>query len=282
VAVDDTATQFLYDGVNVIQERADLSSQVVNASYLTGFAIDEVLSRTEASAKSEYLRDRVGNTIALANANLSLSTQYQYEPYGASTRSGSADQNNITFAGRNADGAGLIYMRARYYDPETGQFLSEDPLGLSGGLANLYSYVGGDPVNNIDPMGLAAGAGNAALCAKAREDLGRCRRRQEKCYKGAGGMGPLDVGHQRTWNQAEAACLDAMRRIKVYCEPDSGGGPPTPLASSPVPSSNSSPVPDSSASGSPRPLILFTPGVGPVLLPEFIPIFPELPIFIVP
>jgi len=46
-------------------------------------------------------------------------------------------------------------MRARYYDPDLGRFLSEDPIGISGGL-NLYAYAGNDPVNLWDPSGASA------------------------------------------------------------------------------------------------------------------------------
>lgn len=45
-------------------------------------------------------------------------------------------------------------MRARYYDPATGTFISADPLGSLGSGQNLYGYVGGDPVNFVDPLGL--------------------------------------------------------------------------------------------------------------------------------
>jgi RHS repeat-associated protein len=57
-------------------------------------------------------------------------------------------------AGREYDQATkLYYMRARYYDPALGRFLSEDPNGTSGGL-NLYAYSSNDPVNTRDPTGL--------------------------------------------------------------------------------------------------------------------------------
>ncbi len=52
-----------------------------------------------------------------------------------------------------AEPSGLIYMRNRYYDPTTGRFTQEDPIGLAGGM-NLYGFVGGDPVNHTDPFGL--------------------------------------------------------------------------------------------------------------------------------
>ena len=54
-----------------------------------------------------------------------------------------------------AEGDNLYYMRARYYDAHIGRFISEDPIGFEGGL-NLYAYVGGNPINLVDPSGLAA------------------------------------------------------------------------------------------------------------------------------
>jgi len=48
---------------------------------------------------------------------------------------------------------GFYYMRARYYDPQVGRFISEDPIGFEGGDVNLYAYVGNNPVNLIDPNG---------------------------------------------------------------------------------------------------------------------------------
>ena len=52
---------------------------------------------------------------------------------------------------------GLQYMRARYYDPHVGRFISEDPIGFGGGDVNLYAYVGNNPLLFIDPWGLAVG-----------------------------------------------------------------------------------------------------------------------------
>jgi RHS repeat-associated protein len=56
-----------------------------------------------------------------------------------------------------SDGSGLMYMRNRYYDPKTGRFTQEDPIGLAGGM-NLYGFAGGDPVNYSDPFGLCKNA----------------------------------------------------------------------------------------------------------------------------
>ncbi|HEY2854064.1 MAG TPA: RHS repeat-associated core domain-containing protein, partial [Gemmatimonadaceae bacterium] len=68
------------------------------------------------------------------------------------------------------DASGLLYRRNRYYDPMSGRFSQEDPIGLGGGL-NTYGFAGGDPVNYQDPLGLCppcpetAGAGGAAGAA---------------------------------------------------------------------------------------------------------------------
>ena len=54
------------------------------------------------------------------------------------------------------DASGLLYRRNRYYDPQSGQFTQQDPIGIAGGL-NLYGFAGGDPVNFSDPFGLCPG-----------------------------------------------------------------------------------------------------------------------------
>ncbi|MBR4249271.1 MAG: RHS repeat-associated core domain-containing protein [Verrucomicrobia bacterium] len=61
--------------------------------------------------------------------------------------------NRFLFQGREYDyDTALYYFRARWYEPETGRWLSPDPIGISGGL-NLYTFCGNDPVNFVDPTG---------------------------------------------------------------------------------------------------------------------------------
>jgi RHS repeat-associated protein len=75
-----------------------------------------------------------------------------YEPYGEVTSTGSSD-NPYQYTGRENDGTGLYYYRARYYSPALKRFISEDPKGLSAGL-NEYSYTHDNPVQRRDPSGL--------------------------------------------------------------------------------------------------------------------------------
>jgi RHS repeat-associated protein len=61
--------------------------------------------------------------------------------------------NTFQYTGRENDGNGLYYYRARYYNPSIGRFISEDPIGFRGGI-NVYAYVENNPVSRIDPFGL--------------------------------------------------------------------------------------------------------------------------------
>ena len=81
---------------------------------------------------------------------------YGYDPYGNTTASGATSM--LQYTGRENDGT-YYYYRARYYDPATARFLSEDPLNIGGG-ANLYAYAGGNPISFIDPFGLSSVAYN--------------------------------------------------------------------------------------------------------------------------
>ncbi|MBP5761172.1 MAG: RHS repeat-associated core domain-containing protein [Verrucomicrobia bacterium] len=90
----------------------------------------------------------------------------------------SACGNRFLFQGREYDyDTALYYFRNRWYEPETGRWLSPDPIGISGGL-NLYTFCGNDPVNFIDPDGLwtftiGAGIGKFAFKITIGENYGQ-------------------------------------------------------------------------------------------------------------
>src|SRR5262249_35818212 len=74
--------------------------------------------------------------------------------FGDTTASGQSSSNAAQFTGRENDGTGLYYYRARYYSAQLGRFISEDPLEFGGGDMNLYGYVGNRPTGAADPQGL--------------------------------------------------------------------------------------------------------------------------------
>jgi RHS repeat-associated protein len=151
--ISGTQTGCLFDGMNFIQE---LSGTTPKANLLTG-GIDQVFSRTTTgdALTSHYLTDALGSTVALTNSAGTPISVYQYAPYGYTQASGNTT-NTQTYTGREDDGTGLLYYRARYYLPNCGRFISEDPIGIAGGM-NTYAYVGGDPVSFRDPLGLRPG-----------------------------------------------------------------------------------------------------------------------------
>lgn len=79
---------------------------------------------------------------------------YAYDPYGKVIAfSGSNAPNPFQFTGQYTDvESGLQYLRARYYDPSTAQFISSDPLSLV--TRHRYAYASGNPIDNVDPTGM--------------------------------------------------------------------------------------------------------------------------------
>jgi RHS repeat-associated protein len=142
-------TNFLYDGMDVVLDRTGSSS----VDYLNGTGVDEKLRQISSGGGNLYsLRDHLGSTVALTDSIGSVLEREQYEAFGASA--GSA-LTRYGYTGRELDSAtGLMYYRARWYDPQQGRFLSEDPIGMLGGL-NLYGYVANNPLSLVDPMGLS-------------------------------------------------------------------------------------------------------------------------------
>src|SRR5262249_44467216 len=107
---------------------------------------------TSSASTSTFLTDALGSTVALAGAGGELSTEYTYDPFGNTTAT-TPTANGFQFTGRENDGTGLYYYRARYYSPVLQRFISEDPVGFASGSVNLYGYSSNDPVNLRDPRG---------------------------------------------------------------------------------------------------------------------------------
>ena len=168
--------QYLYDGVDIVQE---IEYGLPSVNYIRTLNIDEPLARIESNGIERYYQtDALGSVIALTDEAGAIKTQYVYDSFGSVTISGEISDNPFQYTGRENDRTGLYYYRARYYSPGLQRFISEDPIGLEGGI-NLYSYVGANPINAADPNGLFAGKPGVPPATGGLLALLNCI---EKCY----------------------------------------------------------------------------------------------------
>ena len=145
-----TTTELLYDGRNIVQE---IQKGSATANLLTGVRPDQVFARTTSKATENLLTDQLGSTIGLAGSTGSVETTYTYDPFGTTTKEGTASENTSQYAGQENDGNNIYYDRARYYNPTAARFLSQDPLGQSADGPDLYLYANDHPTDATDPLG---------------------------------------------------------------------------------------------------------------------------------
>lgn len=121
--------------------------------YQYGINIDEVLAMHRGNNDYFYSQDGLGSVTELTDLGENVVESYSYETYGVPSFS-SLVGNPYQFAGREYEPEhGLYFNRFRYYSPQMGRFLSEDPISFRGGV-NLYNYTGNSPVGRVDPFGL--------------------------------------------------------------------------------------------------------------------------------
>ena len=139
----------------------DFADGTLVRRWLHGPWVDEPLAfQTLPSGPTDDLHaDRQGSILRVVDpATGTVAAGYDYDSFGSRVATGVLAQR-YGFTGREADGeSGLIYFRARHYDPATGTFLQRDPIGFAGGDLNLYAYVWNSPQNWSDPSGLAVTA----------------------------------------------------------------------------------------------------------------------------
>lgn len=145
-------TKYVYDAQHVIAETDGAGNVTRDYTYYAG--VDRPHSMRVNGQRYYYVADKEGNVRGLVDSAGQVSNRYAYTPFGALQYSAESVENPFRFAGREWDAESRTYHnRARTYDPELQRFVSEDPLGLEGGI-NKYVYAGNDPVNRRDPSGL--------------------------------------------------------------------------------------------------------------------------------
>ena len=141
--------RYIWNGDQLVEE----TYRGNGVRYVHGMGIDRPLKIGAIIPHADYRgMYRAGSYVTGAS--------YVGIDYPAANRGQFADEGSVRIPNGYAsllqdqtDGTGLMYRRNRYYDPKSGRFTQEDPIGLAGGL-NLYGYANGDPVNFSDPFGL--------------------------------------------------------------------------------------------------------------------------------
>jgi RHS repeat-associated protein len=160
INVDGEVTRFLIDNnqqqyTQVIEEYQ--TNGTVNTTYTHGW---DLISQDDGANRIYYQVDGLGSTRLMTGDNGAVVVEYDYDAYGNLTRKVGDADNNYLFAGEQFDDAvDGYYLRARYYDPNTGRFVSTDPFeGFNNQPITLhdYLYAGVNPVNAIDPSGEVA------------------------------------------------------------------------------------------------------------------------------
>jgi RHS repeat-associated protein len=147
-------TNYLYDGNNLMEE-LDGSGNVL-ARHTQSTNIDEPLSALRGGTTSYYQADGLGSVTSLSTGAGALANTYSYDSFGKLTASTGTLTNPFQYTGREFDTeTGIYYYRMRYYDSNSGRFVSEDPAAFDLQWPNLYLYVKNSPTGLIDPFGLS-------------------------------------------------------------------------------------------------------------------------------
>ena len=150
-----TGTRYFYDGTDVVME-TDAGS-TITALYTVGAG--EIVSKkirwdTGVWSKMYYLYDALDNTMNLTDDRGNLLQTYYYDAFGKCMNVSRDPGNKMQFVGgygiQTDEDSGVQYMRARYYDPDLGRFISK----ISGAIQSTYIYCFNNPVNNNDVTGL--------------------------------------------------------------------------------------------------------------------------------
>ncbi len=137
---------------------SEYSGNTLLAKYFRGSSTDELVAAwmndTDGKTKP-YLfhHDQVTSVSAVTGHNGGTTQSIKYQAFGQTQSTTGTSPSRLKYTGREDDGTGLYYYRARYYDPAIGRFISEDPLGFAAGDVNFYQYTSNNPVNANDPSG---------------------------------------------------------------------------------------------------------------------------------
>ncbi len=124
--------------------------------YFHGDQVDQLLGRQDSGTQYWYVTDYQGSVRDVLDNSGAVKDAISYDGWGnIISETNSAYRGNYAWTGRMLDvETGLQYNRARWYDPSTGRWQTQDPMGFEAGDSNLYRYVMNQSVNAVDPSGL--------------------------------------------------------------------------------------------------------------------------------
>ena len=164
---DGATTRYIYDAAGNLLAEAD-ANNVITRYYIYGLGLMAMATPTDEIYCYHF--NAIGSTIAMTDATQVIVNKYAYTAFGITANEEETVTQPFKYVGQHGvmtEPNGLQYMRARYYDPEVGRFISEDPLGFGGGDVNLYVYCKNNPILLVDPWGLCAK--NPSIAEQIRE-----------------------------------------------------------------------------------------------------------------
>jgi len=141
--VNGVRTDYVIDPTGLAQVLSDSQGN----SYIPG------LAEFDGNAWQYQLTDYLGSNRLMTGQNGQILGQQDFDPFGNPL---SSQQGMFGYTGEQTDSSGLVYLRARYYNPNTGTFLTKDPFpGVVQNPITLhpYLYTGNNPINRVDPSG---------------------------------------------------------------------------------------------------------------------------------